>query len=57
MQFGAVVNIYMAEKLVMKMNEIAFYLLKSINYQLDDRRHVADCALKVFQQSFDHVDT
>ncbi len=40
----------------MKRNEIAFYLLKSIHFQSDDRRHVADCAQKIFQKSFDHVD-
>ncbi len=34
----------------------SFYLLKSINYHSDDRRHVEDYVQQCFQQSFDCVD-
>lgn len=30
--------------------------LPSINYQSDDREHVADCVQQVSQQSFNYVD-
>lgn len=47
LEFKIIFGIYKAYK--------AFYLLKGMNYQSDNRRHVLDCIQQDFHRSFDHV--